>query len=102
MAKPPLSIVPGSDGAEVYNMNKGPETVAQRVQRLQAEAHMLALEEVQQFEACLRVAIVKATEIAKGGEAYPAGIRDVAERLAEDLDSRSQTLRALVERTFKP
>ena len=102
MAKPPLSVVPGSDSAEVYNMNKGPETVAQRVQRLQAEAHMLALEEVQQFEACLQAAIEKAQEIAKGGEAYPAGIRDVAERLAEDLDNRTQTLRALVERTFRP
>jgi hypothetical protein len=83
-------------------MNKGPETVAQRVQRLQAEAHMLALEEVQQFESCLKAAIEKAQEIAKGGDAYPAGIRDVAERIAEELDSRGQILHALVERTFKP
>jgi hypothetical protein len=102
MANPPLSVVPGSDGAEVYNMNKGPETVAQRVQRLQAEAHMLALEEVQQFEACLRAAVEKAKEIAKGGDAYPAGIRDLAYRISEDLDSRNQTLHALVERTFRP
>jgi len=102
MAKPPLSVVPGSDGAELYNMNTGPETVAQRVQRLQAEAHMLALEEIQQFQACLAAAIEKAQEIAKGGEAYPAGIRDLAERIAEDLDSRNQTVRALVERTFRP
>ena len=102
MSKPPLSVVPGSDGAEFYNMSKGPETVAQRVQRLQAEAHMLALEEVQSLEAVLRTAIAKAQEIAKGGEAYPAGIRDVAERIAEELDSRTQTLQALVERTFRP
>ncbi len=101
MANPPLSIVPGPDGAELYNLNKGPETVAQRVQRLQAEAHMLALEEVQQFEACLRAAIEKAQEIAKGGEAYPAGIREVADRIADELGGRSQTLRALVERNFK-
>ncbi len=101
MVKPPLSVVPGSDGAEVYNMSKGPETVAQRVQRLQAEAHMLALEEVQSFEAVLRTAVAKAQEIAKGGDAYPAGIRDMAERIAEDLDNRTQTLQALVERTFR-
>ncbi len=101
MAKPPLSIVPGSDGAEMYNLSKAPETVAQRVQRLQAEAHMLALEEVQQFEVCLKAAIAKAQEIAKGGDAYPAGIRDVADRIADELDNRSQTLHALVERTFK-
>ena len=40
MAKTPLTVVPGSDGAEVYNMSKGPETVAQRVKRLQEEAHI--------------------------------------------------------------
>jgi hypothetical protein len=95
MAKPPLSVVPGSDSAE------GPESVAQRVQRLQAEAHMLALEEVQQFEACLKQTVLKAQEIARGGDAYPAGIRDVAERIAEEIESRGQTLHALVERTFK-
>jgi hypothetical protein len=82
-------------------MDKGPETVAQRVQRLQAEAHMLALEEVQQFEASLNAAIEKAHEIARGGEAYPVGVRNLADRIAEELDVRSQTLHALVERTFK-
>jgi hypothetical protein len=101
MVKPPLSIVPGPDGAEVYNLSKGPETVAQRVQRLQQEAHMLALEEVQSLTAQLQSAITKAQEIAKGGDAYPAGVRDIAERIAEDLDGRAQTLRALVERTWR-
>lgn len=101
MAKPPLSIVPGTDGAEFYNLSQGPETVAQRVKRLQAEAHMLAHEEVQSFEGMLRAAVEKAKEIAGGGDAYPAGVRDVAERIAEDLDNRVQTLNALVERTFR-
>ncbi len=101
MAKTPLTVVPGSDSAEVYNMSKGPETVAQRVQRLQAEAHMLAREEVQALEVQLRAAIAKAQEIAKGGEAYPAGVREIAERIAEDMDNRTQTLQAIVERNWK-
>lgn len=101
MAKTPLTVVPGSEGAEVYNMSKGPESVAQRVQRLQAEAHMLAREEVQQLESQLQLAIDKAMEVAKGGEAYPAGVREIAERIAEELDGRNQTLKAIVERTWK-
>jgi len=101
MAKPPLSVVPGAEGAAVYDLGREPETVARRVQRLQAEAHMLAHEEVQAFEAKLRSVIATAQEIAKGGDAYPAGVRDIAERIAEDLDGRTQTLAALVERTFK-
>lgn len=101
MAKPPLSIVPGTEGAELYNLSQGPETVAQRVQRLQAEAHMLAHEEVQSLEAMLKTVVDKSKDIAKGGDAYPAGVRDLAERIAEELDARTQTLTALVERTFR-
>jgi len=40
-----------------------------------------------------------AAEIAEGGDAYSPGVRDVARRLAEDLDSRVQTLEAIVART---
>ncbi len=101
MAKTPLSIVPGSDNAEVYNLSKGPESVAQRVKRLQEEAHMLALEEVQSLEAQMHAAVLKANEIAKGGEAYPAGVRELVERIASTLDAQVQTLQAIVERTWK-
>ncbi len=101
MAKTPLTVVPGSDSAAFYNLSKGPESVADRVKRLQAEAHMLAREEVEGLEALLSTATAKATEIAKGGEAYPAGVRELAERLADDLEGRNQTLKAIVERTWK-
>ena len=36
-----------------------------------------------------------AAEIADGGEAYSPGIRDIARRLAESLDSRVQTVEAI-------
>ena len=40
-----------------------------------------------------------AAEIAEGGDAYPPGVRDIARRLSEDLDSRIQTLEAITART---
>lgn len=101
MAKKPFTVVPESDGSEVYNLSREPETIAQRVKRLQEEAHMLAREEVEGFEAQLLAAVAKAGDIAKGGEAYPAGVREIAERIAAELDARVQTLQAIVERTWK-
>ena len=46
-----------------------------------------------------RLMAALAAEIAEGGDAYSPGVRDVARRLAEDLDSRVQTLEAIVART---
>ena len=39
-----------------------------------------------------------AVDIAEGGEAYPAGVRDLARRFAEDAEARVQTLGALTSR----
>lgn len=100
MAKKPFTVVPEGDSAEVYNLSREPETIAQRVKRLQEEAHLLAREEVESLEAQLLACVAKAREIASGGEAYPAGVRELAERMASDLDARVQTLQAIVERTW--
>jgi hypothetical protein len=102
MAKKPFTIVPSPEGVELYNLSRGPETTAERVRRLQEEAHMLAREEVESLESQLAACVQKASEIARGGEAYPAGVRELAERLSSELDGRVQTLKALVERTWKP
>ena len=40
-----------------------------------------------------------ATEIAEGGDAYPPGVRDLCRRLAEDCETRAQTLEAISART---
>ncbi len=95
-----LTVVPGGE-SEIYNLGTGPETTAQRVQRLQREAHLLAREQVEALEAQLRAVAAMAADIGHGGEAYPAGVRDMAERLAEDLPARAQTLQAILERTWK-
>jgi hypothetical protein len=74
------------------------ETVAQRVQRLQAEAKQLAKDHVKALASAMIELEQLAAEIAEGGDAYSPGIRDVARRLADDLDSRVQTLEAIAAR----
>ena len=96
--KPPkLSVVAES---EVYDLGRGPETTADRVKRLQREARMLAREQAEALEAKLVETAALAREIAEGGEAFPAGVREIANRIHTDLDGKEMTLRALVERTF--
>lgn len=74
------------------------ETVAQRVRRLQAEARLLAKDHVRSFTDAMTELEHLAAEIADGGEAYAPGVRDIARRLAEELDSRVQTLEAITAR----
>jgi hypothetical protein len=75
------------------------ETVAERVRRLQAEAKQLAKDHVKSLTTAMIDLEQLAAEIAEGGDAYAPGVRDVARRLVEDLDSRVQTLEAIAART---
>jgi hypothetical protein len=93
---PSLSVVADNDLKPVLPKT---ETVAQRVQRLQAEARQLAKDHVKALTTAMVSLEQLAAEIAEGGDAYAPGVRDVARRLAEDLDSRVQTLEAIVART---
>lgn len=85
--------------SEVYDLMKGPETTAERVKRLQAEARALALEQVEALEEALLKAANMAREIAEGGDAYPVGAREIASRLSEDLPSKAETIKHIVHRT---
>ncbi len=93
---PSLSVVANND---LKPVGPKPETVAQRVQRLQAEAKQLAKDHIKALTTAMVSLEELAAEIAEGGDAYAPGVRDVARRLAEDLDSRVQTLDAIVART---
>lgn len=73
-------------------------SVSSRVQRLQQQARSLATEDVQAFILELRGLEQRAAEIAEGGEAYPAGIRDICQRLAEDAEGKAKTIAALAGR----
>lgn len=93
---PSLSVVADSDPRPVAPKA---DTVAQRIQRLQAEARQLAKDHVKALSAAMISLEELAAEIADGGDAYSPGVRDLARRLAEDLDSRAQTLEAIAART---
>jgi predicted ATP-dependent protease len=91
---PSLSVVANND----LNTPKA-ETVAERVRRLQAEAKQLAKDHIHALTAAISEVERMAAEIAEGGDAYPAGVRDLARRFAEDADARVQTLEAITART---
>ena len=93
---PSLSVVADNDLKTVLPKS---ETVAQRVQRLQAEARQLAKDHIKSLTSAMADLELLAAEIADGGDAYAPGIRDIARRLAEDLDARVQTLDAIAART---
>lgn len=95
-AKPDLRLIQAE--AEVYDLMRGPETTADRVKRLQAEARTLAVEQVEALEKALMEATQMAREIAEGGDAYPVGAREIAGRLADDLPAKVETLKAIVSR----
>lgn len=96
--QPDLRLVQAE--AEIYDLMRTPETTAERVRRLQLEARALAVEQVEALEAALMQAAALAREIAEGGDAYPVGARELAGRLAADLPSRSETLKAIVSRAL--
>jgi hypothetical protein len=75
------------------------ETVAERVRRLQAEARQLAKDHIHALSQAMSDVEQMAAEIAEGGDAYPPGVRDLARRFVEDIDSRIQTLEAISART---
>jgi len=75
-----------------------PETASQRIQRLQLEAKTLAREQVEAFCEELAALAQRALDIAEGGDAYPAGVREMASRLASDLPERAQGMLVISER----
>ena len=93
--KPDLRLVVES---EVYDLMRAPESTSERVRRLQMEARALATEQVEALEKILNDAATLADEIARGGDAYPVGAREIASRLAEDLPAKARTIKAIVSR----
>ena len=92
--KPNLTLV--SD--DIYHFNRRPESSAERIRRLQLEAKMLAREQIQALEVSMRTLAAQAREMSTGGDAYPVGVREMAGRLADDLDAKAQTIDAVMER----
>lgn len=94
---PSLSVVADNDLHSATQAAK-PETVAERVRRLQAEAKQLAKDHIHALSAAMLEVEQMAAEIAEGGDAYPPGVRDLARRFVEDVEARVQTLEAITAR----
>jgi len=88
---PPLSVVADNSAEKT----KSATDLSERIRRLQAEAKSLAREHVHALERALIEVERLSAEIADGGEAYPAGVRELARRMAEDCESKVQTLEAI-------
>jgi hypothetical protein len=101
---PSLSVVANNDLTTAARPDTAradtarPETVAERVRNLQAEAKKLAKDHIHAFTAAMTELEHMAAEIAGGGDAYPAGVRDLARRFVDDCEARVQTLEAITAR----
>lgn len=91
--KPPLHVVAADEPPR-------PETVAQRVRHLQAEAQRLAADHVQGLLESMAWTTALAREIAEGGPCYHHGTQERARRIADELESQRQTLEQIVARTL--
>jgi hypothetical protein len=75
-----------------------PETVAQKVRRLQGDAQKLAQGHVRDLLAGMASLEALAREIAEGGSAYHHGSQELASRVAQSLASQRLSLAQIVER----
>lgn len=93
---PNLSVVASKVSAEAPART---EALSERIRRLQTEARTLARDHINALEQALVTVERMSAEIAEGGEAYPAGVREIARRLVEECEVRVQALEAIVARS---
>jgi hypothetical protein len=91
---------PAADSADASDNvhDLGRDTGAQRLRRLQIEAHKLAREQVEILTQDLNAIAARATEISDSADSYPVGVRELCSRLADDLRLQGQTLTAIMAR----
>lgn len=82
----------------IHARPSAPPTLSERIQTLQDEARGLAQDHVNAFIKALREIERMGNDIAKGGEAYPVGVREIAARLAEDCAPKALSISVLMER----
>lgn len=100
MADPEQNGADGSPADATGNVHDlGGDTGAQRLRRLQVEAHKLAREQIEILTQDLNAVALRATEISDATDSYPVGVRELCSRLADDLRLQGQTLAAIMART---
>jgi len=96
---PPLSVVADNSAPQQKTPAKSGD-IAERIRSLQAEARNLAHDHIRSLEQALLQVERLSAEIADGGEAYPAGVRDIARRLAEDCEHKVSSIEAIASRNL--
>jgi hypothetical protein len=81
---------------EIVSLSCVAEPVPERIRRLQWEAKVLAADHASAFGSELREFAARAREIADGGNAYPPGVRELATRIAVDLEITAKSLGAIL------
>lgn len=90
----------GADtGGNVHDL--GVESGIQRVRRMQHETRLLAQEQVMILARDIGAMATRLSEIAQGGDAYPAGVRELCSRMADELTLQTQSMLAIMERAPK-
>jgi len=85
-------------GQSIATTTGAAASLSERILQLQAEARSLAADHIETLRAHLLQTQRIADEIARGGEAYPAGVRDIARRLGEDSIAKALTIEGIVAR----
>ena len=93
---PPLSVV-ADNSADKSKPLTGRE-LSERIRRLQAEAKSLAREHIHALSLALIEVERLSAEISDGGEAYPAGVRELTGRISVETAQRADILQALLQR----
>jgi hypothetical protein len=75
------------------------KTPATRAQELLDEAKGAAAEHIALLDAALTKVGAIASEIAMGGDIYPAGVRDLCRRLNDDMSLKSKTIAVILRKT---
>jgi hypothetical protein len=97
MSVSPISSASVSEDPELYVLNSK-ETLAETVRRMQANARVLAREQVEAMNAAVLELAGMAREVAVGGEAYPVGVRELSRRMADELGAYVRNIEALLYR----
>lgn len=74
------------------------QSTAQRMARIRAEAAELATAHTSEFQRAIVETLAHADDIADGGEAYRAGVRELARSLSIELRTVLLGLEALLQR----
>ena len=95
---PSLAVVADNTALPPSEASAEAETLSARIQRLQREARMMAVEHIQALEAAIDEVTRIAAEVAEGGEVYPVGARELSRQMLGDYQGRRRALDAIVGR----